>query len=145
MSTNKQWFLDDTVNSKNMMVLDILKEYYPKYAAHMFSNNRVVEAFFNSDKGGINPLNMPVCKICDRPGVGVEDPSFKGPSFKIDEVTGQPIKRVNCYCDLHGATYDTKDLRRYLIEDLGMNPKTLFKIEVILYGGIEKFIGGKGE
>lgn len=96
MSLNKEWKLDDTINSKNLMVLDILKAYFPSYAEHMFSNNRVVEAFFKSDKGGINPLNMPVCKVCARPGVGIEDPTFKGPSFKVDEVTGEVTKRLNC-------------------------------------------------
>jgi len=141
MPSEKRWTLDDTTNSKNLAVLEILRQYVPSYAKHMFSSNRVVEAFYRSDKGGINPLEMPVCGKCYRPGVGVGDPSFKGPSFKVNEVTGEVTKRINCYCDLHGATYDTKDLRSYLIEDLGMNPKIVFQMEVILYGGMEKFKG----
>jgi len=142
MSNNKEWHLGDIKNSKNIAVLEILKEYVPSYAKHMFSSNMVLQAFYMSDKGGINPLNMPICKVCARPGVGVDDPSFKGPSFKLNELTGEVTKRINCYCDLHGATYDTKDLRSYLIEDLGMNPKIVFQMEVILYGSIENFKRG---
>lgn len=143
MSENKKWSLDDTMNSKNLAVLEILRLYHPSYAKHMFSGNEVIRAFYMSDKGGINPLNMPICKVCHRPGVGVDDPSYKGPSFKVDAVTGEVKKRVNCYCDLHGATYDTKELRQYLIEDLGMNPKIVFQMEVILYGSVEKMKGIK--
>lgn len=143
MPSNKRWYLDDTTNSKNLAVLNILKEYVPSYAKYMFEGNEVIRAFYMSDKGGINPLSMPVCGKCARPGVGVADPSYKGPSFKVDAVTGEVTKRLNCYCDLHGATYDTKDLRSYLIEDLGMNPKIVFQMEVILYGSIEKMKGIK--
>ena len=143
MVSNKEWFLGDEQSDKNLAVLEILKQACPSYAKHMFDGNRVMEAFFKSGKGGINPLDMPICKTCHRPGMGVENPNYKGPSFKFDEVSGQVTKRLNCHCDLHGATYDTKDLRRYLVEDIGINPKTIFMIEVILYGGIEKFIGGK--
>lgn len=142
--SDKKWILDDTKNNKNLAVLEILKQYFPAYADHMFSGNRVVEAFYMSDRGGINPLDMPICKVCDRPGVGVDDPAHKGPTFKINELTGEVTRRLNCYCDLHGATYDTKCLREYLVEDLGMNPKVLFQIEVVLYGGLEKFTGERG-
>lgn len=132
MPSNKEWHLDDTVNKHNLYVMSILKNYCPAYAKHMFEDNRVVEAFYRSANGGVNPMSMPICKICHKPGSRVEDPAFnKGPAT-IDPVTGEPKDRVNCYCENHGITYDTKELRRYLIEDLGLNPEIIMKIELAL-------------
>lgn len=132
---NKKWVLDNTINAKNVMVWKILKEVCPSYARHMFDENRVVEAFYMSDKGGINPLDMPICKVdgCNRPGVHINDPAFKDPP-KYDQETGELIERLNCYCDKHGATYNTKNLRSFLIEDLKIDPKVIMQMELILYG-----------
>lgn len=133
MPNNKKWYMDGGINKKNLYVLSILRNYCPSYARHMFSGNTVLEAFYLSDKGGINPMDMPVCSVCQRPGVRVGDPTFDKLPDKYDSVTGELVERINCYCDLHGITYDTKDLRHYLLEDLNLNPEVILKIEMALY------------
>ena len=138
MPSNKEWRLDNTINRRNMRVWAILKNYVPTYAKHMFEDNKVIEAFYRSENGGINPLDMPICKVCNKPGVAVEDSAFNKIPVTVDPVTGEVLDRLNCYCDLHGITYNTKDLRRYLIEDLNLNPEIIFKIEMALIGEMYK-------
>lgn len=132
-TNNKQWYLDGGINKKNLRVLAILKNYVPSYSKFMFESNETIRAFYMSDKGGINPLDMPICKSCFKPGVRVGDPTFDKLPDKYDPVTGELVERINCYCDLHGITYDTKDLRHYLLEDLNLNPEVILKIEMALY------------
>jgi hypothetical protein len=131
--SNKKWVLDNTINKKNLYILMILKNHCPIYAKHMFEDNRVVEAFYMSDKGGIDPFDMPICKECLKPGVRVEDPAFNKMPHQYNE-NGELIERVNCWCDNHGITYDTKDLRHYLIEDLKLNPEIIMRMDLALYG-----------
>lgn len=129
---NKEWFMDGKVSKRNLYIMSILKNYCPSYAKHMFEDNRVIEAFYRYSVGNVNPMSMPICKTCHKPGMRVEDPAFnKGPAV-LDPVTGEPTERINCYCENHGITYDTKELRRYLIEDLELNPEVIFKIEMAL-------------
>ena len=123
--SNKQWVYDNTNNRRNAAVFKTLKDICPTYANHMFDNNRIVEAFFLSDKGGVNPFNMPICGTCNRPGTRIEDPAFMKTS-KID--------RINCYCEMHGVTYNVKDLRTYLIEDIKLPPIAIMQLELLLYG-----------
>lgn len=133
---NKKWVLGDSkINPRNVMVWKMLKESCPLYAKHMFDENRVVEAFYMSDKGGINPLDMPICKVdgCNRPGTRIDDPTFKEPD-KFDPETGAIIPRINCYCEKHGISYKTKDLRSFLVEDLKINPNLILEMELMLYG-----------
>ena len=132
--SNKKWVLDSTINKKNLYVLSILKNYCPSYAKHMFDDNRVVEAFYMSDKGGIDPFDMPICKICNKPGVRVADKTFNRIPHQYD-ANGELIDKMNCWCDNHGVTYDTKDLRHYLIEDLKLNPEIIMQMELTLYEG----------
>lgn len=132
---NKKWVLDDTINKKNLYILSILKNYCPAYAKHMFEDNRVVEAFYMSDKGGIDPFDMPICKVCNKPGVRCADKEFNRAPHRYDE-QGNLIDKINCWCDNHGVTYDTKTLREYLLEDLNLNPEIIMQMELTLYGGI---------
>lgn len=132
--SNKQWVLDNTNNRRNLAVLKTLKDICPKYAEHMFDNNRIVEAFLMSDKGGINPFSMPVCKICNRPGSKVADPAFMKKPHQYNDI-GEVINEINCYCELHGITYNTKDLRSFLIEDEKIPMEAIMQLELILYGG----------
>lgn len=134
--TDKRWYLDDTVNKRNLYVLSILKNYCPAYAKHMFEGNRVVEAFYNSSNGGINPLDMPICKVCFKPGVRVQDSAFSKVEEKFDPITGEFVEKINCFCDIHGITYDTMDMRHYLLEEVKLNSSVLLKIEMALYGKV---------
>lgn len=126
--SNKRWVLDNANNNRNRAVLKTLKDICPKYADHMFDHNRIFEAFYMSDKGGINPFNMPLCGICEKPGTRIEDPAF----IKQPDATD----RLNCYCENHGITYNVKDLRLYLIEDLKIPPTAIMQLELLLYGGV---------
>lgn len=117
-----------------MAVLQTLKDVCPAYARHMFDHNKVVEAFVMSTKGGIDPFDLPICKECSRPGTPVEDPAFNKTPHQYDPDTGECTDRRNCYCDMHGITYDTKVLRDYLVEDLKIPPEAVMQCELILYG-----------
>lgn len=129
-----EWVFEGDRSRRNMTVWAILKRYAPSYARHMFDDNTVVKAFYESANGGVNPFDMPICKVCNRPGMRVQDPVLIKEPIKIDPVTGEVTDKVNCYCELHGVTYDTKDLRRFLIEDLKLNPEVIIKIEYALLG-----------
>lgn len=131
--SNKKWVLDNTENKRNRAVLKTLKDICPKYAEHMFDNNRVVEAFVMSTKGGINPFNMPICGTCNKPGTRIEDPAFMRQPHQRDK-DGKLVDRINCYCEQHGITYNTKDLRSYLVEDLKVPAEAIMQMELILYG-----------
>jgi hypothetical protein len=132
--SNKKWVFENTNNRRNIAVFKTLKDICPKYAEHMFDNNRLVEAFYMSDKGGINPFSMPICKICNRPGTRIADPAFMKRPHKCDPDTGALVDEINCYCELHGVTYDTKDLRSYLIEDEKIPMEAIMQLELLLYG-----------
>jgi hypothetical protein len=131
--SNKTWVYENTENARNIAVLKTLKDICPSYAKHMFDHNRVVEAFVLSTKGGVDPFDMPICGVCNKPGVGIEDPAFNKLPHQFDE-NGELIDRINCYCDNHGITYNTKNLRAYLIEDLKVPSEAIMQIELLLYG-----------
>jgi hypothetical protein len=132
--SNKKWVFDNTNNRRNMAVLKTLKDICPKYANHMFDHNRIVEAFFMSDKGGINPFSMPICGSCNKPGTRIEDPAFMKLPHQYDK-DGKLADRINCYCEVHGITYNTKDLRSFLIEDEKIPMEAIMQLELLLYGG----------
>jgi hypothetical protein len=137
--SNKRWVYENTENARNIAVLNTLKDICPAYARHMFDNNRVVEAFVLSTKGGVDPFDMPICKAdgCNRPGTRVQDPAFaKQPHQYVKDEFGEEVlvDKMDCYCELHGITHDTKDLRSFLIEDLKIPPEAIMQLEILLYG-----------
>lgn len=67
--SDKKYFLGDKINTTNYRVVNELRNVNPKYAEHMYRQNRVVEAFAMSAFGGIDALDHPVCGKCEKPGM----------------------------------------------------------------------------
>ncbi len=72
---NKKYTLGK-IKTESIESMKFLKNVDPKFAEHMFHQNRIVEAFAMSEFGGIDMLDQPVCGKCEKPGWNVNDPTF---------------------------------------------------------------------
>jgi len=109
-----------------------LKNVNPKYAEHMYHQNRIVEAFAMSVFGGVDVLDHPVCGKCEKPGWNTFNPNFKstGDADKDREIR-------NCYCEACGTTtYNTLTLRAYLVQELNLQEEKIEQLENTIHGGI---------
>ena len=129
---NKKYTLGRVPKIESVKSMDFLKDVNPAYAEHMFHQNRIVEAFAMSQYGGVDVLEHPVCKKCEKPGWNVENPSFKSTG---DEDKDREIR--NCYCYSCGTTtYNTLTLKKYLISELNLEIDKIEKFENKLHGGV---------
>lgn len=130
---NKRYILgDNKIKAQSVESMKFLKDVNPKYAEHMYHQNRIVEAFAMSEYGGIDILDQPVCKSCEKPGWNTFNPNFVSTG---DEDKDREI--VNCYCPACGTTsYNTVTLRAYLIEELNLQEDKIAELENTIHGGI---------
>ncbi len=130
---NKKYFLgDNKIKIESVKSMDFLKGVQPKYAEHMFHFNRIVEAFAMSQYGGVDVLEQPICKKCEKPGMNTINPTFVSTG---DEDRDRDIR--NCYCEACGTTsYNTITLKDYLVQELNVQIDQIEKIENNLSGGI---------
>jgi hypothetical protein len=129
---NKKYFLGNNQKITAVKSMDFLKDVNPKFAEHMYNQNRIVEAISMSEFGGIDVLDSPVCGRCDQPGWNIWNPNFvsSGDADKDREVR-------NCYCVKCGTTtYNTLTVRQYLIEVLRLQENIIQNFEKTIYGGI---------
>lgn len=54
-------------NKDNMKMFEKLNNISPKYAKHMLLKNSIIENFAKSAFGGIDILDQPVCRTCEKP------------------------------------------------------------------------------
>jgi hypothetical protein len=129
---NKKYSLGSKIKPESVESMKFLKSVNPKFAEHMFHQNRIVEAFAMSEFGGVDMLNQPVCRKCEKPGWNIDDPTFVSTG---DEDKDREIR--NCYCVSCGTTSkNTLTLREYLIQELNLQEENIEKLENNLYGGI---------
>ena len=128
--SNKKWEYGK-IKVESAESMKFLKGVNPKFAEHMYNQNRIVEAFAMSELGGIATLDQPMCGACEQPGWNTRNPSFvsTGDSEKDREIR-------NCYCVKCGkTTYNTLTLRQYLIQELNQQEKNIEQFENTIYGG----------
>lgn len=129
---NKKYVLgDNKVKIESVQKMDFVKGVHPAFAEHMYHQNRIVEAFAMSVYGGVDVLDQPVCKKCEKPGWNIDNKNFVS--------TGNEDKDIeirNCYCYSCGATtYNTITVRQYLLDELNVQEEKIEKFENSLYGG----------
>ena len=130
---NKRYILgDNKIKIETVKSIDFLKDVKPKYANHMFDNNRIVEEFAKSIYGGVDLLDHPICKKCQKPGWNTVNPNFVSTG---DEDADREIR--NCYCESCGTTsYNTYTLRYYMIQELGVQIDKIIEMETRIHGGV---------
>jgi hypothetical protein len=88
-------------NLQTTASLRFLDNIHPKFAKHMFLRNSLVEMFAKEKFGGVEMLDLPMCRACERPGAWHDNES--------------------CYCFACGTTTpanQTKPLRQWLAQDI---------------------------
>lgn len=58
-----------TVNKSTLAAMKNIKSADPKYAKHMLQKNDILEDFAFSIFGGVDILEQPVCRKCERPAL----------------------------------------------------------------------------
>ena len=129
---NNKYFLGDKLKVESVESMKFLKNVNPKYAEHMYHQNRIVEAFAMSEFGGVDVLEQPVCGKCEKPGWNTFNPNFVSTG---DEDKDRDIK--NCFCPACGTTtYNTLSLRDYLLQELNLQEEKIEQFEKTMYGGM---------
>lgn len=120
------------IKIESVKSMDFLKDVNPKFAEHMYRQNRIVEAFAMSEYGGIAVLEQPMCGKCEQPGWNTWNPNFKSTG---DEEKDREIR--NCFCPKCGTnTFNTLSLRQYLIQELKLKENNIERFESTIHGGI---------
>jgi len=130
---NKRYILgDNKIKIESVKSMDFLKGVKPAFAEHMFHFNRIVEAFAMSQYGGVDILEQPICKKCEKPGWNTVNPNFVSTG---DEDADREVR--NCFCEACGTTsYNTLTLRNYLLQELGVQIDKIEEMETRIHGGV---------
>jgi hypothetical protein len=131
MSSNKKLYYGSEKKIESVTSMDEIKRVHPKYAEHMYTQNRIVEAFAMSNLGGTEILDQPICGKCEKPGMNTINPNFVS-SGDIEK----DVEVRNCYCESCGSTtYNTLTLRNYMLNELNVKISEIQNIENKIEGG----------
>lgn len=128
---NKKYYLGK-IKPESAESMRFLKGVNPKYAEHMYHQNRIVEAFAMSEFGGVDILEQPVCGKCCKAGWNTVDPTFVS-SGDLDK----DVNVRNCYCPACGTTTkNTLTVRQYLVQELNLQEEKIEQYENSRCGGM---------
>jgi len=129
---NKKFFYGDKIKIESVNSMKFLKNIHPKYAEHMYHFNRIVEAFAMSEYGGVDILEQPICKKCEKPGMNTINTNYVSTG---DEDKDREVR--NCFCESCGTTsYNTLTLKDYLVKELNVQIDQIEQLENNISGGI---------
>lgn len=100
------------VNVATTNQIKAIENVSPAYAKHALLLDTLVMAFAREKFGGVEILDLPMCKKCERPGM-----------WDLNST---------CFCEKCGNTGQTKTLREYLREDVkefGFTEEQLLEVE----------------
>jgi hypothetical protein len=131
---NKRYVLgDNKINIASVEAMKAIQTVEPKFANHMYHQNRIVEAFAMSVYGNIDVLEQPMCGKCEKPGWNTIDTSFVSTG---DADKDREIK--NCFCPECGSTTkNTLSVRQYLMQELGIQEDKICEIENKIEKGVD--------
>lgn len=96
-------------NMKHQAIMQELGDKDPKFAAHMFKRNEMIEKFAKYLGGGINILEQPMCDHCEKPAAW--DEGGKAHCFSCNRDTKNPIT-VHEYLMEHTKHYSSEQLKK---------------------------------